>query len=114
MARLRRPAPAQETVVEQVRAFYEAHPQGVAGAPRSRRYFHDYLARVLRARIPAGQSILDLGCGSGDLLASLQPARGVGVDLSSTAIAAARAAHPGSALAFHQGDGANAELLATL
>jgi SAM-dependent methyltransferase len=114
MARLRKPAPAQETVVEQVRAFYEAHPQGVAGAPRSRRYFHEYLARVLRARIPAGQSVLDVGCGSGDLLAALQPRRGVGVDLSGTAIAAARAAHPEETLAFHQGDGANAELLATL
>jgi len=114
MARLRRPAPAQETVVEQVRAFYEAHPQGVAGAPRSRAYFHEYLARVLRARIPAGQRILDVGCGGGDLLAALQPSRGVGVDLSSTVVTGARQAHPDASLAFHQGDGADPAVLARL
>ena len=108
---MRRPAPAQETVVEQVRAFYEAHPQGVAGAPRSRRYFHEYLARVLRARIPAGQRVLDVGCGASDLLAALQPGRGVGIDLSGTVIAAARQAHPDAALTFHQGDGADPSLL---
>jgi SAM-dependent methyltransferase len=111
---LRRPAPAQETVVEQVRAFYEAHPEGVAGAPRSRRYFHEYLARVLRARIPAGQRVLDVGCGAGDLLAALQPGRGVGVDLSGTVIATARRAYPDPALTFHQGDGADPEVLKAL
>jgi SAM-dependent methyltransferase len=111
---LRRPAPAQESVVEQVRAFYEAHPEGVAGAPRSRRYFHEYLARVLRARIPAGQRVLDVGCGAGDLLAALQPGRGVGVDLSGTVIATARRAYPDPALTFHQGDGADPEVLKAL
>ena len=114
MARLRRPAPAQETVVEQVRAFYEAHPVGVAGVPRSRRYFHDYLARVLRARISPGQRVLDVGCGTGDLLAALQPASGVGIDLSGTAVAAARAAHGSEALSFQQGDGADPDVLARL
>jgi SAM-dependent methyltransferase len=108
---LRRSAPAQQTVVEEVRAFYEANPRGVAGAPRSRAYFHDYLARVLRARIPGGQRVLDVGCGAGDLLAALQPSRGVGVDLSGAVIAAARAAHPAPSLAFHQGDGADPAFL---
>jgi SAM-dependent methyltransferase len=111
---LRRPAPAQETVVEQVRAFYEAHPQGVTGAPRSRQYFLDYLARVLQARIPAGQVVLDVGCGAGELLAALRPSRGVGIDLSGTAIAAARQAHPDAALTFHQGDGADPAVLKEL
>lgn len=111
---MRRPAPAQETVAEQVRAFYEAHPEGVAGAPRSRRYFHEYLARVLRARIPAGQRVLDVGCGAGDLLAALQPSRGVGIDLSDTVIAAARQAHPAAPLTFDQGDGADPALLKRL
>ena len=101
-------------MVEQVRSFYEAHPAGVTGVPRSRRYFHEYLARVLRARIPAGQRVLDLGCGSGDLLAALDPAAGVGVDLSRAAIAAARDAHPSPVLSFHEGDGADASVLQAL
>ncbi len=114
LPRLRRPAPAQENVVEQVRAFYEAHPQGVVHAPRSRAYFHQYLANVLQARIPAGQRVLDIGCGGGELLAALRPSRGVGVHLSGSAVAAARAAHPDPSLAFHQGDGADPGFLAGL
>ena len=97
-----------------MRAFYEAHPQGVTGAPRSRQYFLDYLARVLQARIPAGQVVLDVGCGAGELLAALRPSRGVGIDLSGTAIAAARQAHPDAALTFHQGDGADPAVLKEL
>jgi SAM-dependent methyltransferase len=100
--------------VEQVRAFYEAHREGVGGVPRSRRYFHDYLARILRARIAPGQKVLDVGCGSGDLLASLQPTSGVGIDLSGTAVAAARAVHGGGPLSFHQGDGTDPEVLKSL
>ncbi len=38
--------------------------------------------------------ILDLGCGNGDLLASLEPSRGVGIDFSEKAIDIARKEHP--------------------
>jgi ubiquinone/menaquinone biosynthesis C-methylase UbiE len=44
--------------------------------------------------IPPGKRILELGCGSGDLLAALEPSYGVGVDFSPSAIARARARHP--------------------
>ena len=97
--------------MEQVRAFYEAHPESVSGVPASRRYFHGYLAKVLRARIPAGQRVLDVGCGSGDLLAALEPSRGVGIDLSGSMIAAARQRHTSPSLSFHQGAGADPEVL---
>jgi len=38
--------------------------------------------------------VLELGCGSGDLLASVKPARGVGVDFSAAALEQARQRHP--------------------
>lgn len=60
------------------------------------------LARLARFVVPEGQSVLEIGCGSGDLLAALKPRRGVGIDLSPRAVAAARAAHPH--LTFHEGD----------
>jgi len=47
-------------------------------------------------------SILDLGCGNGDLLASLAPKRGVGIDFSEKTIEAARERHPDQE--FHVGD----------
>ena len=47
-------------------------------------------------------SILDLGCGNGDLLAALAPKRGIGIDFSEKTIEAARARHPD--LEFRVGD----------
>ena len=38
--------------------------------------------------------VLDLGCGDGSLLASLQPSRGVGVDVSLPTLLDARRRHP--------------------
>ena len=65
-------------------------------------YYHRRLRDIYRAHVPAGQRVLELGCGTGDLLAAVQPARGLGVDLSPAIVAAARARH--SQLAFEVGD----------
>ena len=53
------------------------------------------LAEVYTFLIPRGQRVLELGCGCGDLLASLQPKRGVGIDFSEEMIRLARERHPG-------------------
>jgi len=57
------------------------------------------LARYFSFLIPPGARVLELGCGSGDLLAAVKPARGVGVDFSPNAIERAAQRHPG--LEFH-------------
>jgi SAM-dependent methyltransferase len=62
--------------------------------------------------VPAGQRVLDIGCGTGSLLADLRPALGVGIDLSGRAIQKARAAHPGPEFRFIEGDGADPDVLA--
>jgi SAM-dependent methyltransferase len=57
-----------------------------------------YRARVrevYRHLVLPGSRVLEIGCGEGDLLAALAPRRGVGIDFSPTAIAAARRRHPG-------------------
>ena len=101
----------QDPILEAVRRFYEDNHEGIERARRARRYYYDALTRVLRARIPSGQRVLDIGCGSGDLLAALAPSYGVGIDISARAVAAARQRHPGS-LHFFEGDGADPEQLA--
>jgi hypothetical protein len=58
-------------------------------------YYHRWLQRVYGFVIPKGARVLELGSGSGDLLASLQPAYGVGIDFAPSAIEKARMRHPG-------------------
>ena len=65
-------------------------------------YFYDHDRRTMQFLIPAGLKVLDLGCGNGDLLASLRPSRGVGIDFSAAAVRIARERHPD--LEFHEGD----------
>jgi SAM-dependent methyltransferase len=65
-------------------------------------YFHEEDVRYLKFLIPEGARVLELGCGTGDLLADLNPSFGVGVDFSEGMIGEARAAHPD--LTFFVGD----------
>ena len=44
--------------------------------------------------IPKKSNILEIGCGVGDLLASLEPEKGVGIDISETMIANAKKNFP--------------------
>jgi SAM-dependent methyltransferase len=57
-------------------------------------YYHHRLNATYRSIIPAGSTILEVGCGRGDLLAFLESSVGVGVDFSEGMIAAAQEAHP--------------------
>jgi SAM-dependent methyltransferase len=58
-------------------------------------YYHRWLERVYGFVIPKGARVLDLGCGRGDLLASLQPGYGFGIDFAPSAIDKARTRHSG-------------------
>jgi glycosyltransferase involved in cell wall biosynthesis/SAM-dependent methyltransferase len=56
-------------------------------------FYHETLAALCRAVIPPGKSVLELGSGTGDLLAAVNPRVGVGVDLSLGMNEIARAKH---------------------
>ena len=71
-----------DPLLEEVRRFYEENHAGIEASRQRHAYFYGYLERVLRARIPKGQRVLDIGCGTGHLLAALEPSHGVGVDVS--------------------------------
>jgi SAM-dependent methyltransferase len=64
--------------------------------------FHQNDWRYMQFLIPAGLRVLDLGCGTGRLLASLRPAVGVGIDISPGMVDIARRNFP--ALSFQVGD----------
>ncbi|WP_027528539.1 bifunctional class I SAM-dependent methyltransferase/glycosyltransferase family 2 protein [Bradyrhizobium sp. Ec3.3] len=56
-------------------------------------YYNDDRA-YMRFLIPRQKRVLELGCGRGDLLATLEPSYGVGVDFSPRAIERAKAQYP--------------------
>jgi SAM-dependent methyltransferase len=66
------------------------------------RFYYDEDERYLKFLVPTGLRVLDLGCGTGRLLAALQPSRGVGLDFSPAMIDEARRHHPD--LQFEVGD----------
>jgi SAM-dependent methyltransferase len=78
-------------------AVARAGRRGLGGA------YHRRLERIYRHLVPPGLRVLEVGCGEGDLLAALEPAAGVGVDLSGEMVRRAAARHPG--LRFLQADG---------
>ncbi len=93
--------------------FYDENHERLQRSRQARRYFYGYLARVLRARVPPGQRVLEVGCGAGQLLAALEPCEGVGLDLSARAVADARVRHAGDPrLRFLQGDAGDPAVLA--
>ena len=53
------------------------------------------LNQVVKSLAVPGLRVLELGCGRGDLLATLEPSFGVGVDFSTLMLQQARQAHPG-------------------
>ncbi len=66
------------------------------------RFFYEEDWRYLQFLVPKGKRVLDLGCGTGALLAFLEPGDGAGIDFSAAMIARAKAAHP--SLRFIQAD----------
>src|ERR1051325_4689427 len=66
------------------------------------RYYHRELERAFSFLIPPGRSVLELGSGTGNLLAALRPSRGLGLDLSPAMTVIARNKFP--QLEFRTGD----------
>jgi SAM-dependent methyltransferase len=56
--------------------------------------YHRLIRQLMRFNVPAGARVLEIGSGSGDLLASLEPSEGVGVDVSQRMVERAREQHP--------------------
>ena len=87
--------------LERVRAFYDDAPtEPLAGA----RSYRALLAHYYNLLIPPDASVLEIGCGSGDLLARLHARRKAGVDVSPRQIEAARRRLPEAAFSVQAGE----------
>lgn len=53
-------------------------------------YYYDFLKKTFSIYVPQNKKVLDLGCGTGDILAHLNPRDGLGIDMSSEMVKKAR------------------------
>jgi SAM-dependent methyltransferase len=91
--------------IGKVRAFYDAAPAELRWGARS---YRTLLAHYYNLMVPSDASVLEVGCGSGELLARIDARRKTGIDLSAHQIEAARARVPEAT--FHVVAGELAEL----
>ena len=56
---------------------------------KSNRYFYDRLKSLLRFIVPLGKRVLGVRCETVDLLASVEPSRGVGIEMGDALVAQA-------------------------
>ena len=85
-ASLRLANPRKQKLMEEIEASLDE-------AERWRKINAAYHAddiKFMRFLIPPGKRVLELGCGTGDLLAALEPSYGVGVDFGAETLAHAR------------------------
>jgi SAM-dependent methyltransferase len=75
-------------------------------------FFHREDEAYLRFLIPSGMRVLEIGCGTGDTLAALQPSLGVGLDFSPAMIDVAGKRH--QHLRFHVGDAEDPATIAAI
>ncbi len=78
------------------------------GTRRATKGYHDLIKALHQAIVQPDASVLEIGSGAGDLLAALEPAHGVGIDVSPRKVEAAHARHP--ELRFELSAGEDVEL----
>jgi SAM-dependent methyltransferase len=89
-------------------AFFDRFAEDEPRWKRRNRTYHRLVTQLTRFYVPRNARVLEIGSGSGDLLAALEPSEGVGVDVSGGMVGQARARHP--ELRFEHSAGENVRL----
>jgi SAM-dependent methyltransferase len=79
---------------DELAVFFDRFADAEARWRRRNRTYHDLIREIHRFQIPARRRVLEIGCGSGDLLAALEPTVGVGIDISARMLELAHERHP--------------------
>jgi SAM-dependent methyltransferase len=75
-------------------AFFDRFAEEEPRWRRRNATYHRLVRQLMRFSVPSGARVLEIGSGSGELLASLEPSYGVGVDVSPKMVERARREHP--------------------
>ncbi len=81
-------------IKERKREYYDRIAPEVHLWKKRNKYYYDDLEGFLSFLIPENRSVLEIGCGTGDLLARLRPSRGLGIDFSPEMVDYARKKFP--------------------
>ncbi|MCS6836491.1 MAG: bifunctional class I SAM-dependent methyltransferase/glycosyltransferase family 2 protein [Anaerolineae bacterium] len=77
-----------------IRDHFDRHAEQRSAYFQRNICYHQQVIDACRQFLNPDSRVLELGCSTGELLAALQPAQGVGVDLSPRSIEQAQARHP--------------------
>ncbi|NTW44327.1 MAG: glycosyltransferase [Anaerolineaceae bacterium] len=105
--------PLSKTAVT-VRDYYNQNADLVERSKKRNARYYRELEKMIRSIVLPGQKVLDLGCGTGDLLSALNVSEGVGIDLSEEVIGIARKKNAAPNLRYIVGDAQNRALLLSL
>ncbi|MGH2698061.1 MAG: class I SAM-dependent methyltransferase [Actinomycetota bacterium] len=86
---------------QRVRRHFDAVASDYDNWKGKAHHYYGFVTRRVGEAIPRGQSVAEVGCGTGDILASLGASDGLGVDLSSEMVAIAAAKHPSLRFQVH-------------
>jgi ubiquinone/menaquinone biosynthesis C-methylase UbiE len=79
---------------EPVAEFFDKFAVEADDWKRRNRHYHRLLESIYRFHVLPGARVLEVGCGTGDLLAALRPSVGVGIDVSARMVEEAALRHP--------------------
>jgi SAM-dependent methyltransferase len=94
--------PSKSEVLEAAWRDFHARSREMPPHPGAHGFLHRDLMEAFARLVPADASVLEFGCGEGDLLAALPNPRRMGIDYLPEAIERARSRHP--SIAFELGD----------
>ncbi len=82
------------TLSDNLRTFYDKIGGERKKYYKRNRFYHRSILKYFNMCIPKGSTVLELGCATGDLIGNLEPADGIGVDISQEMISVARQKYP--------------------
>jgi ubiquinone/menaquinone biosynthesis C-methylase UbiE len=91
--------PNMAEYLQQWEAFFDQYASYIDYWHRRNAGYHRAIAQIARYYIPQGSTVLEVGWGNGDLLAAVDPSKGLGVDISRQMISVAAEKYPH--LEFH-------------
>jgi SAM-dependent methyltransferase len=88
------PPTALDEYLDNLGAYFDRYASEVGYWRRKHAGYHEAVTSLVRHSVPRGSRVLEVGCGTGDLLAALEPSVGVGVDVSGEMVREASRRHP--------------------